>query len=315
MLKLEHPLFLISPPFKRRFSVKRSIFTGSGVAIITPFKHETVDLNTLARLLDFHLDNGTRAIIVCGTTGEATTMTYRERMRTIEFCSEYISGRIPVIAGSGSNSTEIAIALSKDAERAGADGLLVVTPYYNKTNQQGLIRHYQVIADAVNSPVILYNVPSRTGVNISPESYAELAKHPNIIGTKEASGNLSNIQKTRNLCQKDFYIWSGNDDETVPICALGGIGAISVAANIIPNQIDQLTQLCLANNFVAAGELQLQLKSFFDMLFCDVNPIPVKTALNLAGWNVGPLRLPLYETNNVNLAYIQSVLSAYGLLM
>lgn len=294
--------------------MKRPIFTGSGVAIITPFKHETIDLNTLARLLDFHLNNGTSAIIVCGTTGEATTMTYRERMRTIEFCSEYISGRIPVIAGSGSNSTEIAIALSKDAERTGADGLLVVTPYYNKSNQQGLIRHYQVIADAVNSPVILYNVPSRTGVNISPESYAELAKHPNIIGTKEASGNLSNIQKTRNLCPDDFYIWSGNDEETVPICALGGVGVISVAANIIPDQMHRLTQLCLANNFVAAGELQLQLKDLFDTLFCDVNPIPVKTALNLMDWNVGSLRLPLYETSEDNLARIRTTLIRYGLL-
>ena len=190
----------------------------------------------------------------------------------------------------------------------------MVTPYYNKSNQQGLIRHYQVIADAVNSPVILYNVPSRTGVNISPESYAELAKHPNIIGTKEASGNLSNIQKTRNLCPDDFYIWSGNDEETVPICALGGVGVISVAANIIPDQMHRLTQLCLANNFVAAGELQLQLKDLFDTLFCDVNPIPVKTALNLMDWNVGSLRLPLYETSEDNLARIRTTLIRYGLL-
>ena len=184
--------------------MKQPIFTGSGVAIVTPFNHESVDLKSLASLLDHQLENHTDAIIVCGTTGEASTMTYRERMRTIEFCVDHISGKIPVIAGSGSNSTEAAIALSKDAERAGADGLLVVTPYYNKANQTGLIRHYQVISDAVNCPVILYNVPSRTGVNIAPESYAELAKHPNIIGTKEASGNFSNLQKTRNLCQMMF---------------------------------------------------------------------------------------------------------------
>ena len=184
--------------------MKQSIFTGSGVAIVTPFNRETVDLSALGRLLDFQLENRTDAIIVCGTTGEASTMTYRERMKTIEFCVEHIAGRVPVIAGSGSNSTEVAIALSKDAERAGADGLLVVTPYYNKASQAGLIRHYQVLADAVNVPIILYNVPSRTGVNIAPESYAELAKHPNIIGTKEASGNLSNLQKTRNLCPEDF---------------------------------------------------------------------------------------------------------------
>lgn len=294
--------------------MKHPIFTGSGVAIITPFNHETVDLKSLASLLDFQLENHTDAIIVCGTTGEASTMTYRERMRTIEFCVEHISGRIPVIAGSGSNSTEVAIALSKDAERAGADGLLVVTPYYNKANQSGLIRHYQVIANAVNCPLILYNVPSRTGVNISPESYAELAKHPNIIGSKEASGNLSNIQRTRNLCPDDFYIWSGNDDETVPICALGGIGVISVVANILPSMMHQLVQLCLQNDFAAAGALQLNLKDLCDAMFCDVNPIPVKTALNLMGRNAGTVRLPLYETSESNLAHIRQTLKDYNLL-
>ena len=294
--------------------MKQPIFTGSGVAIVTPFNHESVDLNVLGSLLDFQLENQTDAIVVCGTTGEASTMTYRERMRTIEFCVEHIAGRIPVIAGSGSNSTEVAISLSKDAERAGADGLLVVTPYYNKANQTGLIRHYQVIADAVNSPVILYNVPSRTGVNISPESYAELAKHPNIIGTKEASGNLSNIQRTRNLCPDDFYIWSGNDDETVPICALGGVGVISVAANIVPDMMHRLVQLCLQNDFKAAGALQLELKALCDAMFCDVNPIPVKTALNLMGWNAGTLRLPLHETSESNLAHIRQTLKEYSLL-
>lgn len=294
--------------------MKQPLFTGSGVAIITPFNHESVDLNVLASLLDFQLENGTSAIIVCGTTGEASTMTYRERMRTIEFCVEHIAGRIPVIAGSGSNSTEVAIALSKDAERAGADGLLVVTPYYNKANQTGLARHYRFIADAVNCPVILYNVPSRTGVSISPESYAELAKHPNIIGTKEASGNLSNLQKTRNLCPEDFYIWSGNDDETVPICALGGVGVISVVANVAPAKMAALTQLCLANNFQAAGTLQLELKALCDAMFCDVNPIPVKTALNLMGWKAGALRLPLYETSESNLAHIRQTLKDYNLL-
>lgn len=293
--------------------MKRPIFTGSGVAIVTPFNHETVDLKALEHLLDFQLENGTDAVIVCGTTGEASTMTYRERMRTIEFCVEYIAGRIPVIAGSGSNSTEVAIALSKDAERAGADGLLVVTPYYNKANQAGLIRHYQVIADAVNVPVILYNVPSRTGVHIAPESYAELAKHPNIIGTKEASGNLSLLQKTRCLCPGDFYIWSGNDDETVPICALGGIGVISVAANIVPKKMHQLVQLCLDNDFQTAGILQLELKELCDAMFCDVNPIPVKTALNLMGWNAGALRLPLSELSEASREQLKRTLQRYGL--
>ena len=294
--------------------MKQPIFTGSGVAIVTPFNRETVDLSVLGRLLDFQLENRTDAIIVCGTTGEASTMTYRERMKTIEFCVEHIAGRVPVIAGSGSNSTEVAIALSKDAERAGADGLLVVTPYYNKASQAGLIRHYQVLADAVNVPIILYNVPSRTGVNIAPESYAELAKHPNIIGTKEASGNLSNLQKTRNLCPEDFYIWSGNDDETVPICALGGVGVISVVANIAPAVMHRLVQLCLLNDFEAAGSLQLELKELCDAMFCDVNPIPVKTALNLMGWNAGMLRLPLYKPSDSNLKHIRNTLAKYDLL-
>lgn len=293
--------------------MKEPIFTGSGVAIVTPFNRETVDTAVLGRLLDFQLENGTDAIIVCGTTGEAATMTYRERMRTIEFCVDHIAGRVPVIAGSGSNSTENAIALSRDAEQAGADGLLVVTPYYNKASQRGLIRHYRVIADAVHSPIILYDVPSRTGVAMAPETYAQLAEHPNIIGVKEAGGNFSNIQKTRNLCPEDFYIWSGNDDETAATCMLGGVGVISVVANILPAEMHHLTQLCLENDFAAAGTLQLELKAFCDAMFCDVNPIPVKTALNLLGWNAGPLRLPLCEPDDGKLAYIRETLVRYGL--
>jgi len=294
--------------------VKQPLFTGSGVAIVTPFNNESVDLNTMGRLLDFQLENGTDAVIVCGTTGESSTMTYWERMRTIEYCVEHVSGRVPVIAGAGSNSTENTIALAKDAHRAGADGLLLVTPYYNKATQQGLIRHYTVVADAVSCPVILYNVPSRTGVTIAPETYAELSKHPNINGTKEASGNFGNLQKTRNLCPADFYIWSGNDDETVPICALGGVGVISVAANILPKQLHELAHLCLSEEFAAAGNLQLQLKDLFDVLFCEVNPIPVKTALNLMGWRAGDLRLPLCPPTEANLERIRAVLTQYGLI-
>ena len=244
--------------------MKKPLFTGSGVAIVTPFTKETVDLPTLGKLLDFQMKNGTDAIIVCGTTGEASTMSYRERMRTIEFCVDHVDGRLPVIAGTGSNSTENALALSRDAERAGADGLLLVTPYYNKASQAGLIRHFQVIADGVDVPLILYDVPSRTGVTIAPETYAELAKHPNINGVKEAGGNFSNIQKTRNLCPEDFSIWSGNDDET-------------------------------------------------DTMFCDVNPIPVKTALNLLGWDVGPLRLPLCDPTEAGLEKIRAALEKHGL--
>ena len=294
--------------------MKQPIFTGSGVAIVTPFHHETVDLPALGRLLDFQLENGTDAVIVCGTTGEASTMTYRERMRTIEFCTEYIDGRVPVIAGSGSNNTEAALALSKDAERAGADALLVVTPYYNKASQPGLIRHYTCIADAVDVPLILYNVPSRTGVTIAPETYAELAKHPNINGVKEAGGNFSNLQRTVNLCPEDFFLWSGNDDETVPICALGGVGVISVAANIVPAEMHALVKLCLENDFASAGRLQLYLKELCDVLFSEVNPIPVKTAMNLMGMEAGQLRLPLYEASEAQTARIRETLVKYGLL-
>ena len=293
--------------------MRKPLFTGSGVAIVTPFTNETVNLGALGRLLDFQLENGTDAVIVCGTTGEATTMSYRERMRTVEFCVEHVDGRVPVIAGSGSNSTETAITLSRDAQMAGADGLLVVTPYYNKASQSGLIRHYTAIADAVDRPLILYDVPSRTGVTIAPETYAELAKHPNINGVKEAGGNFSNIQKTRNLCPEDFSIWSGNDDETAPICLLGGKGVISVVANVLPAEMHRLTELCLQNDFASAGKPQLELKEFCDAMFCDVNPIPVKTALNLLGWDVGPLRLPLCEPGEANLERIRRALVKYGL--
>ena len=294
--------------------MREPLFTGSGVAIVTPFTNETVNFAALGRLLDFQLQNGIDAVIVCGTTGEATTMSYHERMRTIEFCVERVDGRVPVIAGSGSNATETAVTLSRDAERAGADGLLVVTPYYNKASQKGLIRHYTAIADAVDRPVILYDVPSRTGVTIAPETYAELAKHPNINGVKEAGGNFSNIQKTRNLCPADFSIWSGNDDETAAICMLGGRGVISVVANVLPAQMHRLTELCLANDYAAAGKLQLELKDFCDAMFCDVNPIPVKTALNLMGWEAGPLRLPLCEPDEAVTARIRRALERYGLL-
>ena len=294
--------------------MRKPLFTGSGVAIVTPFTKDTVDLHTLGKLLDFQLESGTDAIIVCGTTGEATTMTYRERMRAIEFCVEHVDGQVPVIAGSGSNSTEVAVALSKDAQRAGANGLLVVTPYYNKATQAGLIRHYQVIADAVEKPLIVYDVPSRTGVAIAPETYAELAKHPNINGIKEASGNLGNIQRTRNLCPEDFTIWSGNDDETAAICLAGGKGVISVVANILPAEMHALVGLCLDNDFAAAGQLQLYLKDFCDAMFCEVNPIPVKTALNLLGWEAGPLRLPLCEPSEANRERIRQTLVKYGLL-
>ncbi|MCI9554653.1 MAG: 4-hydroxy-tetrahydrodipicolinate synthase [Oscillibacter sp.] len=293
--------------------MKHPIFTGSAAAIVTPFHQDGVNLDALGDLLDFQLENGTDAIVVCGTTGEASTMTYQERAEAIAFCARHVGGRVPVIAGTGSNSTENAVTLSREAERRGADGLLVVTPYYNKASQAGLIRHYQTIAASVSLPIILYNVPSRTGVSIAPETYAALAELPNIIGVKEASGNLGNVQRTRALCPSDFFIWSGNDDETVPICALGGKGVISVAANVLPAEIHRLTQLCLQNDFAAAGELQVRLKDFCDAMFCEVNPIPVKTALKLLGWKVGELRSPMCPPSPENLARIKAVLAKYGL--
>ena len=294
--------------------MKEPIFTGSGVAIVTPFRNETVDFPALGRLLEVQIAAGTDAIIVCGTTGEASTMTYHERMRTIEYCVDQVNGRVPVIAGSGSNSTEVAIHLSRDAEHSGVDGLLVVTPYYNKATQAGLVRHCQVIADAVTKPIILYNVPSRTGVNIAPETYAQLAQHPNIIGAKEASGNLSNLQKTRNLCPKDFYIWSGNDDEVVPICALGGVGVISVVANIAPAIMHRLVTLCLSNDYEAAGALQLELKDLCDAMFCEVNPIPVKTAMGMLGLCEETVRLPLCAPTAEHSEQIRQALSHFNLL-
>lgn len=293
--------------------MKQPIFTGSAAAIVTPFKENGVDLDSLGKLLDFQLENGTDAIVVCGTTGEASTMTYQERAETIAFCVRHVGGRVPVIAGSGSNATENAVTLSREAERCGADALLVVTPYYNKATQAGLLRHYRTIADAVSLPIILYNVPSRTGVSITPETYAALAEHSNIVGVKEASGNLGNIQRTRALCPEDFTIWSGNDDETVPICALGGKGVISVVANILPAEMHRLTQLCLKNDFAAAGKLQVELKDFCDAMFCEVNPIPVKTALGLLGWRVGELRSPMCPPSPENLERIKAVLARYGL--
>ena len=264
--------------------------------------------------IDWQIENSTDAIIVCGTTGEAATMTQKERMETIAYCVDRVAGRVPVIAGTGANDTQVARENALAAERLGVDGLLIVTPYYNKATQQGLLRHYKVIADSVGTPIILYNVPSRTGVNIQPETYAELAQHPNIAGVKEASGNFSQIQKTRNLCPADFSIWSGNDDETAAICMLGGSGVISVVANVLPAEMHRLTALCLADDFSAAGRLQLKLKPLCDALFCEVNPIPVKTALNLMGLEAGELRLPLCPPTDASVERLKLALSSWDLL-
>ena len=294
--------------------MREPVFTGACTAIVTPFDQSgAIDYGCFGRLIDQQLDHGVDAICVCGTTGESATLSIREHIAAVEFCVKHVNHRVKVIAGAGSNDTTAAVYLCQHAQDSGADALLLVTPYYNKASQAGLIRHFQVIADGVDVPLILYDVPSRTGVTIAPETYAELAKHPNINGVKEAGGNFSNIQKTRNLCPEDFSIWSGNDDETAAICMLGGKGVISVVANVLPAEMHRLTELCLRNDFAAAGKLQLELKDFCDAMFCDVNPIPVKTALNLLGWDVGPLRLPLCDPTEAGLEKIRAALEKHGL--
>ena len=294
--------------------MKKAIFTGCATALITPFTHDAVDYTAFKRLIDFQLEAGINTLVVCATTGEAATMSYAERMHTIETAVNHVNGRVPVIAGTGSNSTETAIAYSRDAERIGADALLVVTPYYNKATQRGLIRHYEAIADSVNNPVILYNVPSRTGVSFTAESYTALSVHPNIIGVKEASGNLSLVQKTRELCPNDFYIWSGNDAETAPIMLLGGVGVISVVSNVAPKEMISLTQACLNGEFKSAGEQQLRLRKLCDILFREVNPIPVKTAMNILGYCSDILRLPLCQMEEKNRHELEQILRSYALL-
>ena len=294
--------------------MKQPVFTGSGVAIITPFTNDGVDYPALVRLLDFQLENGTDAIIVCGTTGEAAAMSYEERIRTIEAVVRHVDGRVPVIAGTGSNNTENAIAMSRDASGAGVDALLVVTPFYNKATPKGLIRHYTAVADAVEKPVILYHVPSRTGVKCTAEIYAALAEHPNIVGVKEAGGDLALVQKTRELCPEDFYIWSGNDDETAPIMLFGGKGVISVAANVMPEAMHRLTEACLNGDFATAGQMQLKLRKLCEALFWEVNPIPVKTALAIMGYCQERFRSPMCEMEPENRERLAGVLSEYGLL-
>ena len=294
--------------------MKKPVFKGCATALITPFTHDTVDYAAFRRLIDYQLEAGINALVICGTTGEAATMSYAEKMRTLETAVRHVDGRVPVIAGTGANSTETAIALSRDAERIGADALLVVTPYYNKATQAGLIRHYEAIANSVEKPVILYNVPARTGVSCTAETYAALSAHPNIVGVKEASGNLSLVQKTRELCPDDFYIWSGNDDETAPIMLLGGMGVISTASNAAPREMVVLTQACLNGDFRKAGEQQLRLRKLCELLFCEVNPIPVKTAMSMMGYCEEIFRLPLCEMSTENRKKLEKVLRSYSLL-
>ena len=254
------------------------------------------------------------ALCVCGTTGECSTISLREHIAAVEYCVKRVNHRVKVIAGAGSNDTTAAVYLSQHAEDSGADALLHVTPYYNKTSQSGLIRHYEYIAERTELPIILYNVPGRTGVSFTAETYQVLAQNPKINGVKEASGNFSLLAHTRFLCPDDFYIWSGNDDQVVPMMAMGAKGVISVASNIIPEVMRRMTHLCLDNDFAAASQLQIQYMDLIDALFCEVNPIPIKTAMNLMGMDVGPLRLPLCEMTPANLARLRASMERMGLI-
>ena len=291
------------------------IFTGSGVALITPISSDgTVNYKVLDELLEFHIANGTDAIIACGTTGEAATLTEKEHCEVLAFVSEKVNGRIPVSAGTGSNDTKTAVMLSKEAQKTGADALLTVTPYYNKTSQAGLIKHFNVIADAVDLPVILYNVPSRTGCNIKPKTYAELCKHPNIRAAKEASGDISQVALIRSLCGDELDIYSGNDDQTVPFMSLGALGVISVFANICPKEMHDICRLCLDNNFAEAQKLHFHYLELMNIMFSDVNPIPIKTAMNLYGFDAGECKLPLVPMSVAGYHDLKDCLAKYDLL-
>lgn len=292
-----------------------SIFKGSAVAIVTPFnKDNKVDYEKLKELLEWHIEEKTDAIVICGTTGEASTMTKEEKEKTIKFTVDIVNKRIPVIAGTGTNNTEASIEMSKYAESVGVDALLVITPYYNKTTNKGLFKHFEAINNAVNTPIILYNVPSRTGVNITPKQLLELTKLNNIIAIKEASGNISQIAEMKSICKDKLDFYSGNDDQTIPIMALGGLGVISVLANIMPKEVHDMAQAYLDGDIKKALNLQLDTIDIINKLFIETNPVPVKTALNIMGKEVGNLRLPLCEMDDNNLDLLIETLKKYNLI-
>jgi len=294
--------------------MKTPIFTGSSVAICTPFQNDQVNFTKLAELIDFQIKNDTQAIVICGTTGEASTLSLEEHIQVVDFCVKHVAGRIKVVAGAGSNDTRDALLLSQEAEKSGADGLLIVTPYYNKATQKGLIQHFLHIADRVSIPIILYNVPGRTGMTITADTYKTLSRHPLINGTKEASGDFSLFARTIAACGDDLHLWSGNDDNTVPMMALGGKGLISVAANVIPREMAEMCKAALSGDFKKAAAIQLQYAALLDGLFMEVNPIPVKTAMNLMGMAVGEVRMPLCDMAPENLEKLKTILAASGLL-
>lgn len=292
-----------------------AIFKGAGVAIVTPmYEDGTVNYDKLGEILEDQIANHTDAIIICGTTGEASTLSHEEHLDVIRYTIKKVAKRIPVIAGTGSNCTETAIYLSQEAEKAGADGLLLVTPYYNKATQNGLKMHYTKIAEAVSLPIILYNVPGRTGCNLLPETVAYLVKNvKNIVGIKEATGNIAQITKMMSLCGDEIDLYSGNDGEIVPLLSLGGCGVISVLSNIAPKQTHDIVAAWLDGDYETSRRMQLEAIELVDALFCEVNPIPVKKAMNLMGMEVGPLRAPLTEMEDANAERLARAMKAYGL--
>lgn len=292
--------------------MSKTIFTGSGVALVTPFTNEGVNYDALGKLIDFQLENSTDAIIICGTTGENATMPDDEHLEVVRYTIDRVNKRIPVIAGTGSNYTEHAIFMTKEVEKMGADGVLCVTPYYNKTTQKGLIASYTAIAESTSLPVIMYNVPSRTGVNMLPETVKVLSEIDNIVGLKEASGNMSQVLKIMSLCP-ELDIYSGEDALIAPIMMMGGKGVISVLANVAPKETHLMTEKLLKGEFEEAKKMQLDALELVDALFCEVNPIPVKTAMRLMGFDAGQLRLPLVEMDEKNLQKLVAAMTNYGI--
>ncbi|MDD4547049.1 MAG: 4-hydroxy-tetrahydrodipicolinate synthase [Oscillospiraceae bacterium] len=293
---------------------KTTVFTGTGVAIVTPmFSDGSVNYEKYRELIEWQIENGTNAIIACGTTGESSTLNDDEHVDVIRIAVEQSKGRVPVIAGTGSNDTGYCLELSRKAKELGSDALLIVTPYYNKTSQRGLIAHYTAIADDVRMPIILYNVPSRTGVDIKPETYAKLGSNPYIVGIKEANGNINSVARTAALCGDTLDIYSGNDDQIVPILSLGGKGIISVMSNIIPAKTSEIAASWFRGDIKNSCKLQLELMELISALFSDVNPIPVKEAMNLMGMDVGSCRLPLCDMDEQGRQALATVLRRYGL--
>lgn len=291
-----------------------SLFKGSGVAIVTPFNDKGVDFKKLEELLEWHVESGTDAIIICGTTGEASTMTEQEKKDAIKLTVDVVKKRIPVIAGTGNNCTQSSIDMSKWAESVGVDGLLVITPYYNKTTQRGLIEHFKAVASEVKTPIVVYNVPGRTGMNVQPKTLKELCEIENIVAIKEASGDISQIAQMKALCRDKIDIYSGNDDQVIPILSVGGIGVISVLANIIPKDMHNMCKLFLEGKTEEALKIQLDSFALTKAMFIETNPIPIKTAMNVMGMGAGKLRLPLCDMSQGNLEILKKELKNYGLL-